>query len=181
MGELTAKTPLDGMEPRTIGGVTLAEVTHQAITSLAPFAGQEGGVSDALKSQIGAAFPKPGRTTGKAGNRVVWSGMGQALVLGPSLAAISGAAMTDQSDAWTCVALSGEGVRDVLARLTPLDVRDGAFKTGHAARTEIAHMSGLILRVGASRFEVMVFRSMAKTLLHDVERAMGFVAARTDF
>ncbi len=180
MVDLIARTPLNAMAPRTIGNVTLSELTFDAITSLAPFKGQQKSVSDALKGQIDAALPKPNRATGKAAARVVWFGLDQALVLGPPLAAIPGAAMTDQSDAWTCVQLDGKGARDVLARLTPLDLRAAIFKTGHAARTEIAHMSGLILRTGATRYQLMVFRSMAQTLSHEVESAMQMVAARQD-
>ncbi|WP_137703102.1 sarcosine oxidase subunit gamma [Marimonas lutisalis] len=178
MTDLLAKSPCDGLLPLTIGSVTVTEIAFDAITSLAPFKGQESAVSDALKVQMGAAFPKPNRTTGKAHARAVWSGVGQALVLGPPLAPIPGAAMTDQTDAWTCVALEGDGARDVLARLTPLDLRPSVFKQGHAARTEIAHMGGVLMRTGENRYGLMVFRSMAATLVHDLEIAMQSVAAR---
>lgn len=178
MIELLAKSPCDGLLPRSIGGVTLTEITFDAITSVAPFAGQASAVSDALKAQMGAAFPQPNRTTGKANARAVWSGMGQALVLGVPLKPISGAAMTDQTDAWACVALEGEGARDVLARVTPLDLRPSVFKLGHAARTELAHMSAVLMRTGANRYGIMAFRSMAKTLVHDLTEAMTSVAAR---
>ena len=181
MVDLIARTPLGGIAPRSIGAVTLSEISHEAITSLAPFRGQEAAVSAALKKRFGAAFPKPGRYTGKAGARALWSGMGQALILGAALEPIPGAAITDQSDAWTCVALDGQGARDVLARLTPLDLRAGVFRTGQAARTEIAHMSGIVLRTGAERYEMMVFRSMAQTLWHDLETAMRMVAGRSGF
>jgi len=176
--DLIVKTPCNGMTPRHIGRLTLSEVLPEAITSLAPFQGQEKPVSDALKKQIGAAFPKPNRATGKPGARVLWSGLGQALVLGPALKPIKGAAMTDQSDAYACVELKGQGARAALARISPLDLRESVFKTGHAARTEIAHMSGLILRSGAERYQLMVYRSMAQTLLHDLDSAMQMVAAR---
>lgn len=180
VAELNARTPLNALSSRVIGSVTLNELTFDAITSIAPFKDQEKPVSEALKQQIGAGFPKPNRATGKAGARVVWSGLGQAFVLGPPPRPIQGAAMTDQSDAWACAEIKGPGAPDVLARLTPLDLRQAVFKTGHAARTEIAHMSGLILRIGADRYVVMVMRSMAQTLLHEVERAMQMVAARDD-
>ncbi|MDQ2089444.1 sarcosine oxidase subunit gamma [Marimonas arenosa] len=179
MIELLAKTPCDGLLPRTIGTVTLTEISFEAITSVAPLTGQEDAVSGTLKAQMGAAFPKPGRTTGKAHARAVWSGLGQALVLGPALQPIPGAAMTDQTDAWACVALEGDGARDVLARLTPLDLRPSVFRQGHAARTELAHMSAVLMRTGESRYGIMAFRSMAKTLVHDVTEAMTSVAART--
>lgn len=178
MVEMIAKTPSEGLLPRSRGSVTLHEIGHGAITSLAPFRGREAAVSRALEAQIGARFPAPGRSTGKAGARAVWSGVGQALVLGPRLAPIDGAAMTDQSDAWACVALEGAAARDVLARLTPLDLRVAVFRRGHAARTELAHMPAVLLRTGAERYEIMAFRSMARTLVHDVDGAMRDVAAR---
>lgn len=178
MADLFEKTPCNGLEPLTIGTVTLSETSHRAITSLAPFKGREGAVSKALEAQIGAGFPKPGRSTGKEGARAIWSGVGQALVLGPALDPIEGAAISDQSDAWTCVALEGQGARDVLARLCPLDLRPEAFKRGHAARSLLGHMSAVILRTGENRYALMVFRSMAGTLLHELEEAMTGVAAR---
>ena len=39
-------------------------------------------------------------------------------------------------------------------------------------------MTAQITSVGPEGFEVMVFRSMAGTLVHDLSRAMGFVAGR---
>ena len=178
MTELLAKSPCDGLLPITHGSVTLTEITFDAITSVAPFAGQADTVSDALKAQLGAAFPAPNRTTGKAQARAVWSGLDQAFILGPALAPIPGAAMTDQTDAWACVALEGDDACAVLARVTPLDLRPSAFKQGHAARTEIAHMSAILMRTGDNRYGIMAFRSMAKTLVHDLSDAMIAVAAR---
>jgi len=176
--ELIAKSPCDGLLPKEIGTVTLSEDVFDAITSVAPFQGQAKAVSDALKSQIGAALPGPNRTTGKAQSRAVWSGRGQTLVLGPVIKPIAGAAMTDQTDAWVCVSLSGAQARDVLARLVPIDLRDTSFKRGHAARTQLMHMNIVLMRTGAERFGIMAFRSMAGTLVHDLETAMEAVAAR---
>ncbi|WP_322866539.1 sarcosine oxidase subunit gamma [Aquicoccus sp. G2-2] len=176
--ELLAKTPCAGKPPLSIGEASLNEVDWGAITSVAPFAGQEQAVSEALKAHVGARFPAPGRMTGKTGARVVWAGLEQAFVLGPAVAALKGAAVTDQSDAWTCVELEGVGARAVLARVTPLDLRPGVFKSGHAARTQLAHMSAVVMRLGENRFGIMVFRSMARTLVHDLQEAMRSVAGR---
>ena len=87
-----------------------------------------------------------------------------------------GAAVTDQSDAWCCVELAGAGVDDALSRVTPIDTR--AMKRGHTARTLVQHVSVVLTRTGKDRFEVMALRSMATTLVHDLERAMSGVAAR---
>ena len=43
--------------------------------------------------------------------------------------------MTDQSDGWTVLALSGAAAVDVLARLVPVDLRLAAFPVGGALRT----------------------------------------------
>lgn len=179
MVRLIAKTACDGLLPVTIGGIVMAEAPPVAITSVAPLSGQEKAVSEALKSAIGAAFPAPNRVTGKAGARAVWSGLGQALVLGQAVN-IANAALTDQTDSWACIVLEGADVPAVLARLCPLDLRAATFKRGHAARTLLGHMTCLILRTGAARYEVLVFRSMAHTAVHELTRAMTSVAAQTE-
>lgn len=122
----------------------------------------------------------PNRVTGKAGAKAIWFGRAQALLVGPvpddSLA--KHAALVDQSDAWAVVELRGEGAVDVLARLTPVDVRGRVFKRGHTARTEVAHMMASITRLGEDAFQIMVFRAFGRTLLHEVTNAMEGVASR---
>jgi sarcosine oxidase subunit gamma len=171
-----AKSPCAGLLPVTAGTVTLSEVTPEAITSVAPFAGQGATVSQALQETARAAFPAPGRWTG-GDIRIVWTGPDQAMVLGPRLAPV-GAAVTDQSDAWAVMRLEGPGAEAVLARLVPLDIRRIAFPPGHAARTMLHHMTCTLLRVGEDAFEIMVFRSMAATAVHDLETAMRSIAAQ---
>ena len=178
MVRLIPRSAADGLVPVQIGGLTLSEQAPDAITLVAPFKGQDNAVSAALKSGIGAAWPAPGRATGKAGARVIWSGLGQALVLGPPVT-VTGAAITDQTDAWVAFVLEGKGATDVLARLTPLDLRDSQFKRGHAARSLLGHMNCLFLRAGVMRFEMLVFRSMAVTAVHDLTRAMQSVTAQS--
>lgn len=174
MANLTAKTPYDGLLPITKGTLTLEEVTHEAITWIAPAKGKAAAVSKALAKQIDAPFPAPGRIEGPA----VWTGPGQAMVLGKPLKPMSGAALSDQSSAWACCALDGPDARDVLARLVPIDLRVEAFKVGHAARTLLGHMNCVLMRTGPDRYEVMVFRSMAASAAHELELAMAMVAAR---
>jgi sarcosine oxidase subunit gamma len=174
---LIARSPCAGLVPVTEGAATLTEVLPEAITFVAPFAGQDKAVSDALKAVIGLGFPAPNRTTAKAGARAIWVGAGQALVLGPAVV-VEGAALVDQSDAFACLALEGPAARDVLARLVPVDLRDGSFKRGHTARTLLNHMTCSLTRTGAERWEVMVFRSMAGTAVHEVSEAMRRVDAR---
>lgn len=177
MIELTAKLPCDGLLPLSVGNVTAAEVDLGVLTLLMPYAGQEGALSVALKSGHNLTLPGPGRSTGREGCRALWFGRGQVLLMGPPPDAglAASAAISDQSDGWACVELSGPGAEDVLARLVPVDLRAASFKRGHTARSLIAHMHGAIMRLGEDRFLLMVFRSMAGTLAHDLGRAMKAV------
>ena len=178
MASLIAKSPCAGLVPVEVAGATLTEWAPEAITSVAPFKGQDEAVSAALKEALGAGLPMPGRAMGKESARVLWSGLGQALVLGPRVE-LPGAAVTDQSDAWACLVLEGPEARAVLARLCPLDLRPEAFRRGHVARSLLGHMNAVLHRAGAERYELLVFRSMARTAVHELSEAMTSVAAQS--
>ncbi|MDA7967167.1 sarcosine oxidase subunit gamma [Ruegeria sp.] len=180
MDNLIAKSPCDGLLPLTVGTVTLSEEDAGEVHSLAPFKGQDKALSEAMKTAHGMAFPAANRATGKAGARAVWFGPAQAMLMGPApdAALADHAAIVDQSDAWAIVRLEGDAAEAVLARLVPLDLRVAQFKRGHTARSLLFHMTASITRVGENAFQIMVFRSMAESLVHDLKRAMEGVAAR---
>ncbi|SHJ39844.1 sarcosine oxidase subunit gamma [Shimia gijangensis] len=180
MVDLMAKSPCDGLLPVEHGGVSLSEIDMTVLTSVSPYKGQDKALSAALKEAHGMAFPGINRATGKEGARAIWFGQGQAMLIGPDPASslCVHAAVTDQSDAWVLVRLEGGRAEDVLARLVPVDLRQAAFKRGHTARTQLQHMMISVTRTGDSSFLIMAFRSMAKTLVHDLETAMRGVAAR---
>lgn len=179
MAELIAKTPASGLLPLTIGSVELREVECGQLTSLAHFKGKEKALSQALKIAHGAVLPSPNRTTGKEGARVIWFGLNHVLLIGPvpDMKLAEYAAMTDQSDAWTAVQLRGAKAVDVLARLVPVDLRATQFKRGHTVRTDLMHMTASITATAANAFLILVFRSMAQTLVHDLKTAMEGVAS----
>ena len=180
MDKLVAKSPCEGLLPLAVGAATLSEEEPGSIHSVSPFKGKRKIVSDALKAAHGMVYPSANRATGKGGARAVWFGPAHAMLMGPTPdAALSqNAAIVDQSDAWAVVRLQGDGVEDVLARLVPVDLSGAQFKRGHTARTLLFHMSASITRVGENVFQIMVFRSMAETLVHDLKRAMEGVASR---
>ncbi len=179
MVDLVAKSPLRHALPLTIGKLTLTEDVFDNVTSVALFSGREQDVSSAFEAQFGISFPKPGQSGEKDGVRISWCGRGQAMVFGPKPASALGAAITDQTDAWAYVTIEGTGVREALARLVPIDLRPGQFLEGDTARTLIGHMNGQITRTGPDQYALMVFRSMAGTLLHDLTEAMETVAAQS--
>ena len=180
MVDLIAKTACEGLLPVTIGNVSLSELTPESVTSVAAFKGQSKAASAALEAADNVAMPAPNRSTGNAKLRAIWTGPDQAFYMGAALKAdLSGiASTTDQTDAWAIVKLEGDHAADVLARLTPIDLRATSFKRGHTAKTDLMHMSSSITKIGANAFEIMVFRSMAKTLVYDLTTAMASMAAR---
>lgn len=176
MARLLARTPFEGLGlPMTVGGARLSEVELGSVTTIAPFAGR----AEAVAERLGAALPLPGRAAAVEGGRLLWAGPGRAWLVGreaPDLRDL--AAVVDQGDGIAAVRLEGAGARDVLARLVPLDLRDGTFPEGAAARTLLNHMAVTLTRVGPEAWEILAMRSMAATLVRELAEAMRHVAAR---
>ncbi len=163
MTNLIAKSPLWGQLPLSLAGVTLAERDLGQVTSIAPFGAAQG-------------FPEPNTVLSQGKTRLVWTGYEQAFLIGGSADHwIGKAALTDQSDAWACLSLTGAGAVDVLARLVPIDLRK--MTIGQCARSALGHLTAIFIAT-ADGFDVMVFRSMAQTAWHEVETAMKMRAAR---
>lgn len=177
MPELIAKSALEGRVPLVLGQVTLAEVQVGPITSVAMLPGGAKVVAKALKP-LGLTMPAPNTFAEKKGARIVWIGRDQAFLTGVEAGVIEGAAVTDQSDGWAVLAVSGVGAADALMRLVPVDLRLQAFPAGKVLRSVLNHMNVVILRTGDYAFEIMVFRSMARSAWHEIEAAMLALAAR---
>ena len=95
----------------------------------------------------------------------------------PGEALTKHAALVDVSDGWAVAELQGPGAEDVLARLAPVDLRDAAFKPGQTLRSQLRDMPASITRTETG-FLLMVYRSMAATLVRELRRAMEAVASR---
>ncbi len=178
MVRLVERSPCDGLLPVQAGALKLEHLPVPAIAWIAPAPGREAAVSQALKQVLGAAFPAPGRATGKAGARCVWFARGEALLLAAAVPALADASVVDQSHGWAVLRLGGAGCEEVLARLVPLDLRPAHFRRGHAARSMARHVPIIVIRAGQGAFELIVPASMVKTATADLGRAMRIVAAR---
>jgi heterotetrameric sarcosine oxidase gamma subunit len=148
------------------------------VTSVALFPGGAKAAAKGLKA-LGLAMPEPNSFAEKKGARIVWTGRDQAFLIGVAPPALDGAAVTDQSDGWTVLSVSGMGGAEVLARLVPVDLRLVAFPVGRTMRTQLNHMNVVILRTGDYAVEILVFRSMARTAWHEIHAAMQMLAARS--
>ncbi|MEO0999048.1 MAG: sarcosine oxidase subunit gamma [Pseudomonadota bacterium] len=174
MVELTARTPAEGLGlPRSIGHTTLAEVPGVPIASIAPYPGREAAVEAAL----GQPLPPPGRASADG---LVWGGYALTFALGQEAGELAetlagAAAVTDQSDGWARLALTGADWEAVLARLSPVDPQ--TLRPGAVARTEMAHIAALLMGVEGG-VEIWVMRSFTRSAVHEIEVAMTSLAAR---
>ena len=179
MLELTAKMPFEDLLPFSIGTITLSDETPSFMTLIDCPRGSEARVSQALKKAHGMKLSAPNRTMGRAKNRCVWFGKNH-LLLGPepdeALSKI--ARLSDVSDGYAVLRAEGKDIEAVLARLVPIDLALSHFKRGHTARTLVRHMHAAVTRVSDIAFLIIVFRSMAQTLVHDLTRAMTSLDAR---
>ncbi len=180
MVELIAKSPCADLLPIKIGKLEAVEVDLGHLTSIQHFEGKLKPLARAIKAAHDVGVPAANRSISNGGARSIWFGQDQFLLAGPApdIGLAEHAAMSDQSDAWACVALTGPGAEDVLSRLVPVDVRLASFKKDYTLCTMIQHMNGSVTRLDADRFLLMVFRSMAHTLVHDLTEAMETVAAQ---
>ncbi len=180
MANLIATPPFGDTLPVTVGATTITERPIERAASVAPFAGRAKAVSAALKQAIGLGLTGPGEWAAKGEASVIWFGRDTWLVIGAEVpeSLQADAAVTDQSDAWACLRIDGPQAEAALARLVPLDLRAAAFGTGRTARSLIGHMSASITRAGGQGYDLMVMRSMARTLAHEVAEALQSVAAR---
>jgi methylglutamate dehydrogenase subunit D len=86
------------------------------------------------------------------------------------------ASVSDQSDGYAVLRLSGPRVRDVLAKLVPIDLHPQVFRPGDVASTQVSHISVTLWRLddstdGAAVFEIAVFRSLARSLWHAISES----------
>ncbi|WP_407492833.1 sarcosine oxidase subunit gamma [Pseudooceanicola sp. MF1-13] len=176
---LTATAPITGDLPLADGGMTLSLADPGSLTLIAPFNGQAVAVSQALNDATGLALPETGRMEQGERAYVQWFGRGQTLLAGGGAPDLPGAAITDQTDGWVTLDLTGPNVAQVMARLVPVDLRDAAAPVGTALRTDLHGMMVAISCPAPDHIRIMGFRSMAKTLTHAIGDAMAHVAALT--
>jgi len=172
---LAASAPLTGALPVRNGGMSLTLVDPGPLWSVAPFAGQGAAVSSALKAAIGLTLPEPGRRVTEGAVALQWFGRDLWLLSGAEPPKLP-AALTDQSDSWVTLDLTGPRGAEVMARLVPVDLREAAFPEGAAVRTDLHTMMVAVARTGPETLRIMGFRSMAGTLVHALGEAMETVA-----
>lgn len=178
MAKLIAKPATEGLLPLTIGTLTLSDASPKRLTAIAPYPGAHAAVAEGLRA-AGLDWPMPDRVAKGAKGTCLWSGRDQAFLTElPPEGLADHAALTDLSDGWVALKLTGPDAAATLARLIPIDLSPRAFQEGASARTGLGHMSVLLHRSSNRSFTLYLFRSMAASAVHEIEGAMKSLAAR---
>jgi sarcosine oxidase subunit gamma len=145
--------------PRSIAAITL-------------FADRARGLA-ALQSVLGADIPTTPRCLQNGTITLACVAPGRFLASGPrdsnlparlarSLQGL--AAITDQSDMWETLIVSGPTARDRLSRVVPIDLNEAAFAVADVALTRAGHLDVRLWRCGAQTYEISVTRSFSEDL-----------------
>ena len=150
-------------------GVHAAVREGLGVASVIARRGSEGALSRLVATRYGLELPTTCRAVCGAAHALLWSGPGRWLAVaerGERFADLSeAAAVTDQSDALATMRLTGQYVRDMLAKGCMIDLHPRAFPPGAAALISIAHMGVHLWRIdqgaddGDPAFDLLVARS----------------------
>lgn len=176
--KLEATSALGGYD-QTFGSVQITEVTGKSLVSVATPLDGAAALAGALQAAHGAEVPAAGRVTQADGALFLGLAQDQFFVLTDDLgdwpekrvgAALNGTGyVTDQSDSWVILRVSGADVREALARICPIDLHPDVFGQGQMARTSMEHLGTIIIAEGHDSYLLMSARSSASSFLHAVE------------
>jgi methylglutamate dehydrogenase subunit D len=171
-------------------GVTITARETLGIASVNVRKGRVNALTERVRDKFNLALPRgPSRVcvgelafvgTGPGAWLAIFEGGGHSFV--GLLRACLGefAAMTDQTDSYALLQITGPKVRESLSKLVPIDVHPLAFNVNDVAVTSAAHMGVILWRLhdqsgGGAVFEIAVSRSMAGSFWHVlVESASEF-------
>lgn len=183
MSKLTSELVLEGYSHH-FEGAELAEVTGRAMVSMAIPKGEKNALEQQLKEMCGLAFPEVGQwcSSEPANTQVLRLQDDLCFVLfdysGDRAVEefkqkISGAYLSDQSDSWVMLRLSGEQSREALARICPIDLHSAVFSPGSVTRTVMEHIGVMIVCEAENQYLLMALRSYAGSFLHALEVSLA--------
>lgn len=174
---LSPIAPLGGFS-QSWGDLSLREMTDLSLLSLAIPLDGEVAFQTFLKAEFSLSMVAPGASETKGGKTLLGLARDQFFIVLPfveiplshdlNAAAKGRAHLTDQSDSWVHLEISGLGVRNALERICPINLHPDQFSIGAVARTSMEHLNALIWRTDQDTFHLMSARSSAQSLLHAV-------------
>lgn len=183
MHDLAPLCALSSAEPHTnlVAGVTLTENPGHAFASVAARLGQESACADRLGTLLGANAPGVETWVRSDQLSAFWMAPDQWMVIAPfasheDLAAHlkqrfgTTASITEQTDAWVCFDMQGDGVEQVMQLCANIDIE--TMRVGSATRSVIHYMGVYVLRSAPDALTVLGGRSSAGSLHHALLTAM---------
>ncbi|MEQ8294354.1 MAG: sarcosine oxidase subunit gamma family protein [Roseovarius sp.] len=131
-------------------------------------------VTKAVKDATGAAMPGQREITASGDSGAAWMSPDELLVMVPYASATDALSKIDTalkgehylavnvSDARAMFEISGAGVREVIAKLCPVDMSLGAFEPGAIRRTRMAQVAAAVWMTDAGTIRIVCFRSVAE-------------------
>ncbi len=192
---LTASSPLNGFSI-IINGASLIEITTLSMVSISCFASDEKGFQTAILELFDSGPPSPTAAYENLRNKACFflpsahdqwflcfnndgadpvdSASG---LLGRKIS--NQLTITDQSDSWVVLALTGPLVRGTLERICPINCSASAMPVGTTARTVIQHLGAIIVRRPDDSddnpcFWLLSARSSASSFLHAISASPPF-------
>ncbi len=175
---LTAEPILEGFAQK-FKGIELFEITDRAMVSIAIPKGGKNALENQLKQEYQLVLPYIGQWLSSNVEHT------QLLRLQDDLCfvvfdytadravekiaeKITNAYLSDQSDSWVMLRLSGVKSCEALARICPIDLHPTVFRAGSVARTQMEHMGVIIVCEAKDEYTLMALRSYAKSFLHSI-------------
>ena len=133
-----------------------------------------GNLQKPVTSVTGSAFPGQREACLNGDKGILWMSPDEVMVLVPyaeaqALTADLAAALSvdhslvaNVSDARACFRLTGEDVREVIAKLAPVDMSRDAFGPGQVRRTRFAQVAAAFWMVDEQTAQIVCFRSVAQ-------------------
>ncbi len=134
-------------------------------------------LKDVVRKATGVAVPSQGKAQFAGQHGILWMSPDELLVFCPldgtanavakMEAGLKGthALVADVSDARSVFSVTGDGAREVLAKLTPADVSPGALEAGMIRRSRLAQVPAAFWLAADNTITVICFRSVADYVL----------------
>ena len=180
--ELTS-APFLGGYSRDIAGTRLVEITDLSLLSIAQPLGGRDALQKAVQATWGCDLPPLGKSALSADNltRLICLGPDAFMALSATdlggIGAVFGDSgyITDQTDNWLILRLSGPLAIAALERICPVDLDADAMPPGRFARTVMEHLGAIVIRQDATEFLLLSASSSAGSFLHAVETSLDYV------
>ncbi|MHA1566467.1 MAG: sarcosine oxidase subunit gamma [Alphaproteobacteria bacterium] len=180
---LAATAPLAGAG-HDFDGVAIRTRADSGLVSVAVPRGGEAALTGALRSSFDLAVPKVGGSTVSADGEARLLGLQRDLfflLIDEHVSEIftlvverlgETAYLTDQSDSWTVLEMSGAKCRAALERVCPIDLHPPSFPEGSVTRTVMEHFGVIILCDGPEKYRLMSATSSVQSFLDVVEASV---------